>query len=100
MFFSGIWVPPNANVRATALKLFFPKITKNFEIPEPEPTPPYITVVFGHEKVPEVVNVMNQYSNEIMHYGFFTDENPEKAELVAKSIRKLDNPENLYKRTL
>lgn len=100
LFFSGIWVPPNANVRAAALKLFFPKIAKNFEIPEPDPTPPYLAVVFAYEKVPEVLNVMNQFSNEIMHYGFFTDENPEKAELIAQSIRKLENPEMLQKRTL
>lgn len=100
MFSSGIWVPPNADVRATALRLFFPKIAKHYEIPEPEPIPPYIAVIFGHEKVSEVVNVMTQYSNEIMHYGFFTDENPERAELVAQSIRKLENSENFHKRTL
>lgn len=93
-------MPPNPNVRATALKMFFPKITKQYEIPKPEPTPPYISIIFEHKKVPEVLPVMNQFSSEIMQYGFFTDEKPEKAQLVAQSIRKLEHPENLPNRTL
>lgn len=80
--------------------MFFPKITNQYEIPEPEPTPPHITIIFDQKKTPVVLNVMNQFSSEIMHYGFFTDDNPEKAQLVAQSIRKLEDPENLHKRTL
>lgn len=96
----GVWVPPNPNVRATVLKMFFPKITKQYEIPKPEPIPPYISIIFEYKKVPEVLPLMNQFSSEIMQYGFFTDEKPENAKLVAESIRKLELPENSRKRTL
>lgn len=80
--------------------MFFPKLTKQFEIPEPDPTPPYLAVIFDHSKISEVVQIMNEFSSDIMHYGFFTDENPDKAELVAQSMRKLEQPENFHKRTL
>lgn len=66
--------------------MFFPKLTKQFEIPEPDPTPPYIAVIFDHRKVPEVVQIMSKFPKYIMQYGFFTDENPEKAQLVAQSV--------------
>lgn len=96
----GIWVPPNPEVRATVLRMFFPKVTKQFEIPEPEPTPPYIAIIFDQKKFNEVLQIMNEFSDEIMHYGFFTDENPETAKLVAQSIRKLEEAESMSKRTL
>ncbi|XP_074042871.1 uncharacterized protein [Leptinotarsa decemlineata] len=95
----GIWVPPTKFLKATCLRLFFPKLAKEFEAPPLQETPKHIAVVFDVKKMNEVLQIMNQFPNEIMHYGFFTKETPEDAELIAKSLRKLELPENKGKRT-
>ncbi|CAH2006729.1 unnamed protein product [Acanthoscelides obtectus] len=87
---TGIWAPHTDFLYATVLRMFFPKYSAEYTIPEPEPTPPYIAMVFDQKKTHDVMHVMAQYPNEIMHYGFFTSEVPSKTELVAKSVRKLD----------
>ncbi|VEN34978.1 unnamed protein product [Callosobruchus maculatus] len=86
----GIWAPHTDFLYATVLRMFFPKYSAEFTIPEPEPTPPYIAMVFDQKKMHDVMHVMAQYPREIMHYGFFTSEVPSQTELVAKSVRKLD----------
>ncbi|KAG5889777.1 hypothetical protein JTB14_036393 [Gonioctena quinquepunctata] len=95
----GIWAPQTPFLRATCLRLFYPRITSLFEEPPLQEEPKHLAVIFDTPKMNEVLQVMNQYPDEIMHYGFFTDEHPEQAELVAKSLRKLEMPENRDKRT-
>lgn len=87
---TGLWVPPNAQTRATAIKLLFPRVYDPIALPEPIPTPPYIAIVFEAYKRKELADLMAEYESEIMHYGFFTDENPDTAELVAKTIQKYE----------
>ncbi|KAJ8942898.1 hypothetical protein NQ314_009873 [Rhamnusium bicolor] len=89
----GIWTPPNQFVRAVTIKLFFSRFVLDFIIPEPGPTPDYLTVIFDHLKTSDAIQIMNQYPKEIMQYGFFTHDIPEEAEVVAKSIRKLEKCE-------
>nr|CAI5853384.1 unnamed protein product [Callosobruchus analis] len=86
----GIWAPHTDFMFATVLRMFFPKYSAEYTIPEPEPTPPYIAMVFDQKKMHDVMHVMAQYPHEIMHYGFFTSEVASQTELVAKSVRKLD----------
>ncbi|XP_030752430.1 uncharacterized protein LOC115879656 isoform X3 [Sitophilus oryzae] len=90
---NGIWVPPTPEVRATALKLFFPKVTQEFHIPDPEPEPEHIAVVFPLNKKDEVFPIMHQFPNEIMKRGFFSTENAEDTRLIAKSLKQLEKLE-------
>ncbi|RZC38575.1 uncharacterized protein BDFB_005350 [Asbolus verrucosus] len=86
----GLWVPENELEKATALRLFFPKITEHHLIPEPEPTPPHYAVVFDALRRQDVLNLMEKYPNEIIRFGFFTSEVPENAKLIAKNLKKYE----------
>ncbi|KAF7273098.1 hypothetical protein GWI33_014161 [Rhynchophorus ferrugineus] len=86
----GVWVPMKPQLRATALKLFFPKVTKEFLIPEPEPEPDHVAIIFPINKKDEILPVVHQYQQEVMKRGFFTSENPDDAQLVAKTLKELE----------
>ncbi|XP_015836128.1 fibrous sheath CABYR-binding protein-like [Tribolium castaneum] len=86
----GVWAPENELIKATALRLFFHKLTEHYLIPEPEPTPPHYAVVFEAMRRHEIASFMEKYSDQVIRYGFFTSERPEEAKLVAKSIYKYE----------
>ncbi|KAH1014049.1 hypothetical protein HUJ04_002944 [Dendroctonus ponderosae] len=86
----GIWVPPDASVRATVLRMFFPKVSGDFAIPEPAPEPEHLTIIFPLNKKDEALQVMHQYPDEIMKHGLFTSENYEDTTLVARNFKQLD----------
>lgn len=86
----AIWTPESAFIKATALRLFFPKYTEHYLIAPPEPTPPHFAVVFESFRRQEVAEIMEKYPEEILRYGFFTSEKPEEAKLVAKTIKKYE----------
>ncbi|KAF5275639.1 hypothetical protein FQA39_LY06751 [Lamprigera yunnana] len=85
---TGIWAPPNNLVRATAIKLLFPKIYDPVALQEPIPEPPHIAIAFDAAKRREIFNLVEQYEDYVMHYGFFTDDQAEKAQLIAKSLNQ------------
>lgn len=87
---TALWAPPNSFVRAASLKLFYPKLTLNYIIPEPKPEPPYYVMVFNDHQKQQVFNIIEKYPNEIKRYGFFSSENPEEAQLIAKTLKKLE----------
>ncbi|CAG9862740.1 unnamed protein product [Phyllotreta striolata] len=95
----GVWIPHSAFIRATMLRLFFHKFTENFEIPDPGPTPPHYAMVFDTNKIKDALHCMSKWPKQILHYGFFTNENPAEAELVAKSVQRLELPDYRAKRT-
>ncbi|XP_044267395.1 tropomyosin-1, isoforms 33/34-like isoform X2 [Tribolium madens] len=86
----GVWAPDNELIKATALRLFFHRLTEHYLIPEPEPTPPHYAVVFEAIRRHEIASFMEKYSDQVIRYGFFTSEKPEEAKLVAKSIYKYE----------
>ncbi|KAL1491011.1 hypothetical protein ABEB36_011672 [Hypothenemus hampei] len=86
----SIWVPPTAEVRATVLRMFFPRITAEFTIAPPPVKPEHIAIVFPLNKRDEVLHVMHQYPNEIMKHGVFSSEIPDATKLIAKSFRQLE----------
>lgn len=81
----ALWAPPNAKTKAYALKVFFPNLIAPLILPEPEPIPPHLALVFDAFKRREVLEVMQQYPNDVMRFGFFTSEDPHKAKLIAKT---------------
>ncbi|KAJ8961256.1 hypothetical protein NQ318_008940 [Aromia moschata] len=87
---TGIWAPPNPCMTAACMKLFFPKVSIAYAIPEPEPTPPHYAVIFGLTKFHEALDVINRYPKDVMKYGFFTSHVPKEAELIAKTYHKLE----------
>lgn len=87
---TGLWAPPNPFVRAATLKLFYSKMVANYIIPEPEPEPPYYVMVFREHDKHNIFDIIDQYPNEVKRYGFFTSEKPEDAELVAKTLKRLE----------
>lgn len=86
----AVWAPENELIKATALRLFFHRMTEHFLIPEPEPTPPHYAVVFDAIRRHEIASLMEKFSDQVIRYGFFTSEHPEDAKLVAKSIYKYE----------
>lgn len=66
--------------------MLYPAVIGSLLIPEPEPPPPYIAVVYDAIKRKEVLALMEQYPDTVMKYGFFTDEKADTAKLIAKSV--------------
>ncbi|CAG9768427.1 unnamed protein product [Ceutorhynchus assimilis] len=85
----GIWAPVDPRIQATALRMFFPKVAKDFTIPEPAPEPEHLAIVFPITKR-DAISVMQEHPMEIMKHGVFTSENLENTKLVASSLKKLD----------
>lgn len=90
----GIWAPPNDFVKATCLRLFFPRLTHSMLVPEPEPTPEHLAVVFDCLRRNDIRALMQKYPEHVMRYGFFSSETPEEAQLVAKSFKKYEHEPN------
>ncbi|KAK5647084.1 hypothetical protein RI129_005548 [Pyrocoelia pectoralis] len=82
---TGVWVPPNSLTRATAIKLFFPKVYDPIALPEPVPTPPHIAIAFDALKRRDVFETLNNYENSCMRFGYFDDDIPGKAKIIAKT---------------
>ncbi|KAI4466131.1 hypothetical protein MML48_3g00010990 [Holotrichia oblita] len=82
----GIWVPPNSKTRALALYMLFPTHTVSHVPPEPEPIPPHIAVAYDAFKRSDVMALIEEYQKDVMRFGFFTDEKPETAKLIAKTV--------------
>ncbi|XP_057668830.1 uncharacterized protein LOC130901433 isoform X3 [Diorhabda carinulata] len=95
----GIWVPAIPCVRATVLRLFFPKLSGPYVIPEPEPEPEHLAIIFDKKKTREALRTMGHWPEQIMNYGFFSNEDPEDTELIAKSVQRLEDPNIRVKRT-
>lgn len=93
-FIIGIWAPPTRRILSTCFKVFFHRMAQPLLIPEPEPTPPYFSIVFPISKREKVVDLMEEWESEIMNYGIFTGHNPETATLVAKTWKKYDKLED------
>lgn len=82
----GIWVPPNSKTRALALYMLFPNLTVPHVPPEPEPIPPHIAIAYDAFKRSDVMALIEEYQKDVMRFGFFTDEKPETAKLIAKTV--------------
>nr|XP_022918972.1 uncharacterized protein LOC111427860 isoform X2 [Onthophagus taurus] len=96
----GIWIPSNERTRHMAMYLFFPAMASAHVPPEPEPEPPHIAVVYDTWKQNDILCAMEDYPNEVMHLGFFTDEDPDVATLICKTPaayarRRADQPGKL-----
>ncbi|KAF2892729.1 hypothetical protein ILUMI_13445 [Ignelater luminosus] len=87
---AGLWAPPDPKTRALAIKLLFPRVYDPIALPEPVPIPPHIAIAFDAVKRREVIDVMNDYPDDIMRFGFFTTDSPETAKLVAKTVQKYE----------
>lgn len=81
----ALWAPPNARTKAYVIKVLFPNLAGPLILPEPEPIPPHLALIYDAVHRREVLEVMNQYPDDVMRYGFFTTEDPHTAKLVAKT---------------
>lgn len=87
---TGLWAPPNTLTKGLAIKLLFPRAYETIALPEPIPIPPYIAITFDTFKRKEVYELMEEYPDDIMKYGFFTTDNPETATLICKTKDKFE----------
>lgn len=92
---AGLWTPPDAYTRATAIKLFFPKFWEPVAVEEPEPTPPHVAIAFDTLRRKEILELGETYPNSIMRYGYFTTADPYNTELVANNEKALAKHERV-----
>lgn len=83
---SGLWAPPNAYTKATAIKLLFPKQYDPIALPQRPPVPPHVAIIFEAFKRREVLDLINEYRSDIIRFGFFSDDNPVNTKLIAKTL--------------
>lgn len=86
----GVWVPDNKYTVTTLLRLFFHNIVSSYLIEPPSKTPSHYAFVFDAIQRTELKELMSKYSTEILKYGFFSNEIPEEATLIAKSIKQYE----------
>lgn len=82
----GVWVPSNPNTRALAIYMLFPKQALPHVPPEPEAIPPHIAVAYDAIKRSEVMALIEEYPKDVLRFGFFTEDKPETAKLIAKTV--------------
>ncbi|XP_018319594.1 fibrous sheath CABYR-binding protein [Agrilus planipennis] len=87
---TGVWAPPNSYTRAFIIKNCFPKLHASIALEEPQPTPPHLAIAFDAFRRREILELVENYPNEVLRYGFFTSEDPDKAQLIAKNVRKFE----------
>lgn len=87
---AGLWTPPDANTRAVAIKLLFPKFWEPIAIPEPEPTPPHVAIAFDTLRRKEILAIREKFPHAVMRYGYFTSADPHSARLVANSEKAFE----------
>lgn len=67
------------------LTLFTFQVTETFLPVDPPPEIPHIAMVFDAYKRKDLMNVIDRHREDILAYGYFTNENHEVAELIATS---------------
>lgn len=82
----GVWVPPDQRTRALAIYMLFPNQALPHVPPEPEPIPPHIAVAYDAIKRSDVLALIEEYQKDVMRFGFFSDEKPDTAKLIAKTV--------------
>lgn len=72
----SIWVPVNPQVRATALRMFFPKVSADHTIPEPPPEPEHLAIIFPVTRKEEVLKLFSNFDSSSLKFvnaGFASD---------------------------
>uniref|UniRef100_T1GUM7 DUF4746 domain-containing protein n=1 Tax=Megaselia scalaris TaxID=36166 RepID=T1GUM7_MEGSC len=81
-----IWVPHDRRTHAALIYVLFRQQTINFLAPDPPPEPEHLILAFDAHKTRQVAPIMNKNPEDILHYGYFTSDDPEDAKLIANSI--------------
>lgn len=92
-----IWVPFDRRTHASLIYVLFRQQTVGFLAPDPPPEPVHLVLAFDAHKTRQISNIMNKNPEDILHYGYFTSDDPEDAKLIANSIPKYQNvtPKNV-----
>jgi len=60
-------------------------MTDHFLPPDPVPDPPHLAIAFDAIKRRDVFEICDQYPEDILSYGFFTNTDLQSAQLIAKT---------------
>ncbi|XP_055907207.1 uncharacterized protein LOC129942355 [Eupeodes corollae] len=85
-----IWVPTDVRTHATLIYVFFRAQAATFLPPDPVPDPPHVIMAFDAYKKKDIFEIVQKNKNDVLLYGFFTSDNPDKATLIANSLAKYD----------
>lgn len=70
----SIWAPVKPQVRATALRMFFPKVSTDYTIPEPPPEPEHLAIIFPVTRKEEVLKLFSNFNSlKFVNAGFARD---------------------------
>nr|CAD7438835.1 unnamed protein product [Timema bartmani] len=86
----AMWTASTPRAKARAIYQFFPKFCEQFALPEPIPLPPHLTLIFDTVKKTDVVECALEYSEDLLHLGFFSSPDPDKTELLASSLQEFE----------
>ncbi|KAH8408879.1 hypothetical protein KR009_002974 [Drosophila setifemur] len=86
-----IWVPNNRRTHAALIYVFFRGQTSGFLPPDPKPDPPHIVMAFDASKRKEIMHVVDRHKDDVPLYGFFSNAEPDEAELLANSTDQYES---------
>ncbi|GLH03604.1 Uncharacterized protein GBIM_09476, partial [Gryllus bimaculatus] len=84
----ALWAPLTEEQKAEAVILLFPSYIEELIGPEPPPPPPHLAVVFEAHKYPEIIEALEDYSDDVIRFGFFDGSNPDTAKKMATSYNE------------
>lgn len=66
------------------------QLTDHFLGPDPEPDPPHVAVIYDAHKRVDIMNQIQMHKPNVLSYGYFTNDVPGQATLIADSTYKYE----------
>lgn len=62
-----------------------------YKFPEVQPSPFYVAVGYDAFKTRDIMQLAEEYSGNVLNYGFFTSDIPPEAQLIVKTVDEFEN---------
>ncbi|CAF4787781.1 unnamed protein product [Pieris macdunnoughi] len=92
----GFYAPSNDIAKTNGLAILFPKIVREYVIPEPEFLPPHVLVLLDITKRHKAVIILSKYRQAIIHMGIFKLTTAYNAYHIAFSVKQYDSLNSSY----
>nr|XP_034171497.1 uncharacterized protein LOC117600315 isoform X1 [Osmia lignaria] len=90
--FPVVWTPPNCRNKAIVFRTIFMAYTnKTYPYEDKTTKAPIVVFKYDYTRKNELKLVLEEFEDEIVHFGIFQSDKPPEAKLIAKSIQEFES---------